>query len=196
MGSTKRNDKDSPSSWGKPLDCERLRKTLEKSGGSVGGAFAPEVFGRLSASVAKASSDVAWTLSIRPGPENRPRAPRDFRVWLEVSAQVVLTCQRCLEPIEIEVSSRRGFEFVASAREADLQTEAALENLGLAGTPDDIDFISPEDGISLIELIEDELLLSLPPAAKHPDCRPVGLAGGSGQTVRPFADLKRLLKKG
>lgn len=193
MGSTKRNDKDSPSSWGKPLDGERLRKTLEKSGGSVGGAFAPEVFKRLSASVAKASSDVAWTLSVRPGPENRPRA---FGVWLEVSAQVVLTCQRCLEPLEIKVSSRRGFEFAASAREADLQTEAALEDLGLAGTPDDIDFISPEDGISLIELIEDELLLSLPQAAKHPDCRPPGLAGGSGQTARPFADLKRLLKKG
>jgi uncharacterized protein len=72
---------------------------------------------------------------------------------------------------------------------------------------DDVDFLSPEDSLSLRDLVEDELLLALPMAPKHPQCRPPLPAGagpghghgegeGAGQaTALPFSGLKHLLKK-
>ena len=142
----------------------------------------------------------------------------NFNPSLSVKAKVVCRCERCLEPVAWTVESRRGFEFFASAALADRATEQqalqAQENLDLGGSGTDaaelhdVDFLSPEDGLSLRDLVEDEVLLALPMAPKHADCAaPLGLgpAGQEGQqvagsapgseTVRPFAALKDMLKK-
>ena len=70
----------------------------------------------------------------------------------------------------------------------------------------DVDFLAPEDQMTVLLLVEDELLLALPMTPKHADCQAPGAvtlgegaaAEASGEklgTERPFAGLRDLLKK-
>lgn len=74
-----------------------------------------------------------------------------------VSAKLLLECQRCLNPLEIEVSGNFKFALVNSEDEFEFIPEE-FEPYLLEGEEQ-----------SLIELIEDELLLSLPMVAIHED---------------------------
>lgn len=93
-------------------------------------------------------------------------------VWLkgQVQASVELECQRCLEPVELDLD--------ADIHLAILNDERMIEHL-----PDEIDFVvlgendSSQKGdflnhaqMDLLALIEDELLLLLPFVPKHDDC--------------------------
>jgi len=86
------------------------------------------------------------------------RNPRHVHpeVWLQLKAQALLplTCQRCLQPVEVPVSIERSFRFVA-----------------------DEDMAAAEDDQSedLVELVEDELLMDLPLAPRHESCPPVSV---------------------
>jgi uncharacterized protein len=159
-------------------------------------------FTRLSGSVVSVDSPIAWSFAASPMPIGGRR-----RWWLETSAKVSCACERCLMPVGVELSARRGFEFFPTAEQADAMTEESLIE-GAKSTQDlaEIDYLSPEDEISLATLIEDELLLSLPMSPKHADCQPpahgamdVGASAGAGpdepQTARPLAALKDLIEK-
>jgi uncharacterized protein len=74
-----------------------------------------------------------------------------------VSARLLVECQRCLNPLEIEVSGNFKFALVNSEDEFEFIPEE-FEPYLLEGEEQ-----------SLIELIEDELLLSLPMVAIHED---------------------------
>lgn len=110
---------------------------------------------------------------------------------LAVTADVVLTCQRCLGAMRRRVSSESRLVF---AEEAEPELPEGFEAVG--GDPRRLD---------LAALVEDELLLGLPIIPQHDDaeaCRlPAGAAGatdeeraGASDTRRPFAGLKDLLK--
>lgn len=158
---------------------------------------------RLSESVLEVLEPVRWEF----GPQARAsvKAQPRRRWWLSARARLKCRCERCLEPVEILVLGHRGFEFFESARDADIQTEQALAEEQEGGDEfSNIDFLSPEDGVTLLALIEDELLLSLPASPRHEDCplakasrgQAATAAGQEGeQTIRPFAGLKDLLKK-
>ena len=108
--------------------------------------------------------------------------------WLHLTVQATqpLLCQRCLSPVDVPLQVDRWFRFVADEATAELLDDDAEEDL-LA--------ISRE--FNLRELIEDELLMSLPVVASHEDC-PVAVVMESSsedfdaaeeEKPNPFASL-------
>jgi uncharacterized protein len=115
-------------------------------------------------------------------------------IWLHLAAQVVLplTCQRCLGPVELPVAFSRSFRFVATEELA-----AALDE----ECEEDVLVLSRE--FNVLDLIEDELLMTLPVVPKHDVCPvPIKLQVADADFVdeptekpNPFAVLEQLKKK-
>ena len=107
-----------------------------------------------------------------------------------VSATLVVECQRCLKPMEIEIKGRFKFALVNSVDEFELLPEE-LEP-----------YLIECEKQSVIELIEDELLLSLPMVTVHKEAcsdymskqnRKVKAAiKAEKEASHPFAALKAL----
>lgn len=113
------------------------------------------------------------------------------QMWLHLTVDVSLplTCQRCLGPVDMAVAVRRSFRFVDSEEAAAAQDVEAEEDV-LAVSPD----------FSLLELIEDEVLMALPVVSCHETC-PVevklavadpGFEVASAEKRNPFAVLAKL----
>ncbi len=112
---------------------------------------------------------------------------------IELSAVVPLRCQRCLEPYGEPVSARTRVVFVENDERS-------------GAVPDQYEAVTaPEGVIDLQELVEDELLLSLPIVARHPEdsaCARSGAYEGEPRddeqdkpdTQRPFEALRDLIK--
>jgi len=112
------------------------------------------------------------------------------QVWLRLLAEadVVLQCQRCLQPLNEPVRVDRHFRFVA-----DEDTAATLDD----EMEDEV--LALPRSLNLRELVEDEMLLALPLVPRHAVCpRPVTLQFGDVQEVEekanPFASLALLRK--
>jgi Predicted metal-binding, possibly nucleic acid-binding protein len=75
----------------------------------------------------------------------------------QAEAQLQMTCQRCLEPMVLAVTAKISLGFATS--------EEAAQRLPAVYEP----YIVTSESVSLATLIEDELLLSLPIIAVHPD---------------------------
>lgn len=101
-------------------------------------------------------------------------------------ASVSLTCQRCLEPVivDLEVDIALGF----------VQTELQMAELPETLEP----FMLEEEEIPLADLLEQELILALPIVAYHDACEQYPLkddaavTGDSGEKPNPFAVLEQL----
>lgn len=81
---------------------------------------------------------------------------------LRASARPLLTCSNCLEPVAVDLSLDRTLRIVA-----DEAVAARLDELN-----PDIDVIAGSRHFDLLELIEDEAILALPPLARHDLCVP------------------------
>lgn len=83
------------------------------------------------------------------------------QVWLHLRAQaeVPLTCQRCLEPVDEALAVDRWFRFVADEAQAAREDEEAEE-----------DVLPLDAAFDLQALVEDELLMALPLVPRHPVC--------------------------
>ncbi|MDQ8036007.1 MAG: YceD family protein [Pedobacter sp.] len=90
-----------------------------------------------------------------------------FVVDGEMSTQVALVCQRCLEPVMTPID--------ASVQLWLLRDESVADRL-----PDDADYLvlDEEGRISLADALEDELILALPLVAAHDDCEAYQLQAG------------------
>jgi len=109
-----------------------------------------------------------------------------------VRAIAGVVCQRCLGVVSIPLEASVSWAFITD--------EAAFEDV-----PKAYDAIMVEDeAISLIDLIEDELLLALPPVPMHeegeckaPDQQPhdEGFASGGEVKKNPFEVLAEFKKK-
>ena len=107
---------------------------------------------------------------------------------LEVNAAAQLVCQRCLQPLRVALRSTSDVAFAIGESE---RVPAGYELV--AGDPKRVD---------LAALVEDELLLALPPIPRHAagdTCRLPATASAQAQAAapemrRPFAGLKDLLK--
>ena len=127
----------------------------------------------------------------RVGSDALPKHNRigDRRHWLrlEAHAQIVLTCQRCMQALSLDLRIKR--RFLVAANDADAE---ALEN----AAQDDFDVIAHHKRFDLLALIEDELLLSLPIVPKHSQCEiPGGIqepTSAEPTRQRPFAVLAKL----
>lgn len=112
--------------------------------------------------------------------------------WLHLQAQtrVPLTCQRCLAAVQESVEVDRWFRFVADEAAAEAQDDEVEEDL-----------LALEPRPSLLDVIEDELILSLPLVPLHDQC-PQPLAGApirqegepepASERPHPFAALAKL----
>jgi uncharacterized protein len=110
-----------------------------------------------------------------------PGAPVTQRLFLDldVDGRVWLDCQRCLQVYAEPIGTSMRFEVMASEETADA---APMDD-------DEIDVIVGSKRFSLLELIEDEVLLALPVAPKHAVCPAVheSLVTGTDGEVEPEA---------
>lgn len=102
---------------------------------------------------------------------------------LSLDAECFLTCQRCLGEMSYPVHLHRRFALQAHGQSSAVDDET-----------DEYDVIEAESELDVLSLIEDELLLSLPYAAKHPegDCQPI--VEVTKKVSSPFAVLEKLKK--
>lgn len=101
-----------------------------------------------------------------------------------VDGDLVLQCQLCLEPLPWAVRSQVSLGVVASLEEAD-RLSGCYEPLLFDG----------EAPIRLSDLVQDELVLAIPPIPQHPDCREAAHSGPRPvvrQRENPFAVLAQL----
>jgi uncharacterized protein len=78
---------------------------------------------------------------------------------LKAGAHLSMVCQRCLQPVPLEIAAHRNFRFVAG-EEAATELDADCED----------DVLAMVRSLDLRPLIEDELLLSLPLVPMHASC--------------------------
>lgn len=115
------------------------------------------------------------------------RIDRVAAILGSVRSDLVLQCQYCLERLTWPVRSEVGLGVVASLAEA--------ERL-----PADFEPLMLEPGgqeIALIDLVQDEILLSLPAVARHEQCATssrIAPKAEPGKTPHPFAALAELLR--
>lgn len=113
--------------------------------------------------------------------------------WIHLfgATTLTMTCQRCLGPVAVDIDFDRSFRFVASEALAEVEDEESEE---------DVLVMSRE--FNLLELVEDELLMSIPAVPKHEECPvAVKLAAADADFVdapadkpNPFAVLQQLKK--
>lgn len=152
----------------------RLTGTIKLSGAA-----------RLSASLAVEPDEARVRLAFYVDASGRPT------VEGEITADLTLICQRCLEPVTLPVISRLHAALVGSdAEAARLQSRSDI-------------LLVEEDRLTLLDLVEDELLLALPLVPMHPGleaCAPAARealggsdrAAGTEERPNPFAVLKDL----
>ena len=106
---------------------------------------------------------------------------------VEFDASLTLTCQRCMEPMPVQLEG--GSRVVLLEKEEDA-----------ADVPQEFETaLAPNGRLRLAGLIEEELLLALPAAPRHaagqcPAARPETRDEGAAPDVqRPFANLGELL---
>ena len=170
-----------PQPWSKPLEVDRLSRGAAALDFDVELAQLP----RLSSRVELTGGAVRGT--VRFGRASG-RAVAD--VTLEGAAR--MTCQRCMQPMTLPLSGHVKVALLANAAEAST-LEDALEPM-----------LAPEGRISVAELIEEEVLLSLPIVPMHEEggqCPSPGAHSAASDaptdavTQRPFARLGELLNQ-
>lgn len=112
------------------------------------------------------------------------RDERLFVVTGRVECDLVLRCQLCLEPLKWPAQGAVSLGVVGSLDEADLLPES-YEPLMFGG----------ESTIRLLDLVQDELLLVIPPIPQHQVCGSAAHAGPRQEPRRrenPFAVLAQL----
>lgn len=90
-----------------------------------------------------------------------------------IRADVKLTCQRCLEPVDISLNAGIALGFS--------QSEEALEQL-----PDSLEpYLLEEEEIPLADVLEQELILTLPIVAYHAQCQSADYQGAPAEVSDP-----------
>jgi uncharacterized protein len=163
--------------WSRPLDVERLAD----SGTSVDFAVALSELSGLRAGV---TGNVA-------GEARFTRTEGLAVVRLTARASATLECQRCMQPMSLNLEIDERAALVASEADA-------------ARVPAELDpVLAPGGRISIGELITEELLLTLPMVDLHGAGEPCAAAppetaadaGRTEDTHKPFARLAELMKR-
>ena len=167
--------------WSKPIDVDRLADAEADVDFTVPLAELP----RLRAQLANVAGEVHGRVHFR-------RAANIPVAELTLAGTAHLLCQRCLGALDVGVEATAEVGLVA--------TEADVSRV-----PEELEpVLAPEGRISVGELVEEELLLTLPIVPLHAEdaCSAAAVAeppgeGGreGGETQKPFAQLAELLKR-
>jgi len=113
-------------------------------------------------------------------------------VAVQVDGEVFLTCQRCLRPCPCEVHEEALLAVVAGDTD---EVPGGYEPL-----------LGDAERLSVVELIEEQVLLGLPLVPMHAQATQCGIAAAEAgvneadaaaeEKQRPFANLRELLDKG
>ncbi len=161
-------------------------EALAADGATLARRYPLDRFPRLADLLVTADGEAAATFRFLRAADEVPACE------LSVEAMADLRCERCLEAFRHPIASEVRLAFVPDGSGEDRVPE------GFEAVP------MGSECVSLSGLVEDELLLSLPVVALHPEGTPCaelgaqarGDAGGTENsgTQRPFAGLKELLK--
>jgi uncharacterized protein len=133
---------------------------------------------------------VAW--SVRG--ERRAVAGGEAQTWLHLQActSLRLSCQRCLQPMNVPLDIRPSLRFVQGEQQAERLDEDSEEDVLALGA-----------ALDLRVLIEDELILALPLVPRHDRCpQPLPMSAGevdapaADPPAHPFAALQALRRPG
>ncbi|MGE0802652.1 MAG: DUF177 domain-containing protein [Lautropia sp.] len=125
----------------------------------LGGSCALARFARLIDADVAARGRLDWSAAGSVGRDDLDRL-REF-LDLRVGFAPVMTCVRCLEPVELpRIDAERRFRLAASERQAEIEDRDT----------DTVDVIAAVPRLALAELVEDEALLALPMAPAHVRC--------------------------
>ncbi|MSP34471.1 MAG: DUF177 domain-containing protein [Limnohabitans sp.] len=152
----------------KKFDLNRLNvKAFAREGLSLQGQLSLAQFGRLaelaispvesslqdSGQPTQVSWDIQGELVLVSG--------GDSQIWMHLKAEVDLPmqCQRCMGPVKLAVKANAAFRFVSDEATAEAEDDESEEDLLV---------LAPE--LNVLELIEDELIMSAPLVPKHKKC--------------------------
>jgi uncharacterized protein len=178
---------------GKPLNPERLDvQALAERGQAEQGQWSLTALQRLCEPGEPIPDDPA-PVQWQARAEYRPVRGGAPELWLHLDAQasVQRTCQRCLQPVTLQLPVQRDFLFAPTEEQAEAWDAER----------DDADVLVLTRALNLRELVEDELLLALPLVPRHESCpQPlVPLVDASEQSSlepikgdNPFAVLAQL----
>lgn len=157
-------------------ELARERRTIE-------GDLALADLKRLAASLLRAEGSLQYRIRGEFDGQRRPGAE------MNLSATLLLECQRCNQALEFPLRRNAHFRFVTSEEE--------LNALPL--DDDEVDEVVGSQHMDIAAWIEDEAILSLPLVPRHDDCRPavplVGAPEGDDAVEKrpnPFAALASL----
>lgn len=102
---------------------------------------------------------------------------------VKVQATLQLRCQRCLEPLPLAVDTDSLLVLAANQAEIDADPE----------TVDAPERVMAGHEMPVADLVEDELILAVPYAPRHADCKAAETAPAAAK-ASPFAGLKGLLR--
>ena len=147
------------------------------AGATQEGAWPLRDFPRLRDMLASDHGEVAYSLQGMRDERGRPS------LRISVRGALPLRCQRCLEPMQLEV--RSDAVLVLAQTLAEIHAEPAD-----AQAPDRV--VAGKE-MPVRDLIEDELILAVPYAPRHEQCE-ARHSSAPGKTVSPFAGLRGLMR--
>ena len=146
-----------------------------REGGLLQGELPVASLTRVLDMLAGSAGKLSYRVHGQMGPRNRPQ------LVLELDGMLSVCCQRCLEGIDYPVRIRTLLELVKDEEEL---TQEEIED-------DSRDFLTAQKELDVVELIEDEVILDLPPAPRHESCA-LPDTGKQSAKESPFAVLKSL----
>jgi uncharacterized protein len=125
---------------------------LARECGSLQGNFDAAASERLYDWLAPGAAPIRWSISGTADAVGHPA------IAIEIAGTVPMECQRCLASLDWPVAQRTLALLAKSEAEADALDADSEDEVVLAAEP-----------LDALQLVEDELLLSLPYAPAHPD---------------------------
>ena len=149
-----------------------------REGRVLNGTLAVASLERLHDLLAEVSGEVSFRL------EGLKGARGELMLHLTVTGGLPLACQRCLKSVVFDLDVDNLLQLVPEGVEL---SQDELED-------DTRDFLPVARELFVVDLVEDEILLTLPVAPRHEKC---GLPGAAeaGERVNPFAALAGLKGK-
>jgi uncharacterized protein len=144
------------------LDIYEFAKSGRQSAGALRVSQMPRMLAEVPADAPDRDTVFTWQAEGSTQPELQDdgvEAPQPY-LRLAVHGSLWLTCQRCLQPYSQHLDVDATYRIVATEEEAD---EYPLDD-------DEVEVIVGSRQFDLVDLIEEELLLSLPLVPKHAAC--------------------------